>query len=145
MKSEGHSWMKLRQRYHSTHFMHVMLDLRSLQTPTPQHHKTPDPQNASKARTPGNPTTTKHRLCPTHSCPTQQRQHISINIGGRTSSSAAHPRQFKCMSVVPQVMRVASTEDAQVGQVGTSYQNKQLTSTHPDNRRIYKPEHVASP
>ncbi len=95
MKSEGHSWMKLRLRYHSTHFMRVMIDLPSLRTPTPQHHKTPNPHNATTARTPREPhnnkTPTNPNTCMPYAAatahPHQHRQtHIFI-IGASTAVS----------------------------------------------------------
>jgi hypothetical protein len=120
--------MKLLQRYHPTHFMHVMLDQLSLQTPTPQQHKTPNPQNATTARTPPGTPQQQNTYSAQHMLVLLSSDSTSASTSADAHHQAAHPQRFECMSVVPQVMRFASTEDEHVGQDGTTYHNKVLTS-----------------
>ena len=122
-----------------------MLDLPSPQTPTPQHHKTTNPQNATKARTPREPPNNKTpalpNTCMSYSAATaHQHQHQQTHI-----TSAANLQRFKCMSDFAPSYGIASTEDASIGQVGTS--SKQSVNIKAILRIVgfTKTEQVASP
>ena len=95
---------------------------------TPQQHKNSQPTKRHKGPNPPGTPQQQNTYSAQHMHVLLSSDSTSASTSADAHHQAAHPQRFECMSVVPQVMRFASTEDEQVGQVGTTYHNKVLTS-----------------